>query len=319
MSRRNRQHLSAFTLVELLVVIAIIAILIGLLLPAVQRVREASNRTYCTNNLKNIGLALHSFAGAHKAFPPGAVDTYPPYPPFPALGVPANTSHGWVPFILPYLEQEALARNYRLDLDFRHASNGPVVTQPLPILICPSTPMLQQRLDTFTSGGFVNWQTGCTDYGAMRGVIPNLATQSPFLVDPTPNYDGVMKENYMTRFAEITDGASNTIVIVEDAGRPALFKWGRMVGTPGARSSGAGWADVDNRLSLNGALPHSTATVKSCPMNCTNDNEAYSFHSGGVNCLFADGSIHFIRAGIDIRIFARLITRAGGEIASIGD
>jgi prepilin-type N-terminal cleavage/methylation domain-containing protein/prepilin-type processing-associated H-X9-DG protein len=320
MTSLKRHRSSGFTLLELLVVIAIIAILISLLVPAVQRVREASSRTYCTNNMKNIGLALHNFAGTHKAFPPGAVDTYPPFPPFPALGVPANTSHGWVPFILPYVEQQALAKDYRLDLDFRHPTNGPVITHVLPILLCPSTPVGPNRLDTFTSGGFVGWQAACTDYGAVRGVQSTLATQPPFLVDAVENYDGVMKENFMTRLADITDGTSNTLVITEDAGRPMLFKWGSLAGSPpGARTSGAGWADVDNRFTLNGAPPSSAVTVKSCPMNCTNDNEPYSFHSGGANCLFADGSIHFIRAGIDIRVFARLITRAGGETAGIGD
>src|SRR5262249_31809037 len=116
----------AFTLIELLVVIAIIAVLIGLLLPAVQKVREAANRTACTNNLKNGGLALHQFESAQGRFPPGAV-----IGPFLPAGVTTRATHGCWPFLLPYLEQQALYNQYRWDLNWIDPVNQPVVTTQL--------------------------------------------------------------------------------------------------------------------------------------------------------------------------------------------
>src|SRR5262249_55802367 len=128
--RRTRR---AYTLIELLVVIVIIGILIALLLPAVQKVREAANRMACTNNLKNCGLALHNFERANGRFPPGAV--IGPYLP---AGVTAKASHGCWPFLLPYLEQQALYQQYNWNLNSNNSANQPVVKTQLKILQCPS-------------------------------------------------------------------------------------------------------------------------------------------------------------------------------------
>src|SRR5262249_29276823 len=123
-----------FTLVELLVVIAIIAVLIGLLLPAVQKVREAANRTACTNNLKQLGLALHNYHDSNRTFPPGAVGPLAALPQFAAL-----KHHGLGAYLLPYLEQQALASRYRWDISWFDPPNQPVVNVQLPVWQCPSS------------------------------------------------------------------------------------------------------------------------------------------------------------------------------------
>src|SRR3954469_10165931 len=129
-SPRSRR---GFTLIELLVVIAIIAILIGLLVPAVQKVREAANRSTCQNNLKQMGVALHNFHGTRKFFPPGGVSTA-----IPKLGIPSGVTHGWSVFLLPQLEQDNLYKQYHFDVSWNAAANGPIIGTPLSVFLCPS-------------------------------------------------------------------------------------------------------------------------------------------------------------------------------------
>src|SRR5437660_888556 len=123
-----------FTLIELLVVIAIIAVLIGLLVPAIQKVREAASRMRCANNLKNLGLAVHHYHGDHGKFPPGAVG--PVGPSFPQYAGLKN--HALGTYLLPYLEQQALASRYRWDVSWFDPPNQPVVNTQLKIWQCPS-------------------------------------------------------------------------------------------------------------------------------------------------------------------------------------
>src|SRR5438445_6371051 len=123
-----------FTLIELLVVIAIIAVLIGLLLPAMQKVREAAYRMSCSNNLKQIGLALHNYHDANQCFPPGRLKTAPD------VGQTAVDYHGWIMYVLAYVEQGNLVRGYRLDLPWKDPVNVAVGTVHLSVLTCPSAP-----------------------------------------------------------------------------------------------------------------------------------------------------------------------------------
>jgi prepilin-type N-terminal cleavage/methylation domain-containing protein len=168
----------ALTLIELLVVIAIIAVLIGLLLPAVQKVRQAAARTQCANNLKQIRLALHHFENAHGRFPPGGVSG-----PFPPAGVTTRAAHGCWPFLLPYLEHQALANQYHWEVDWSDPVNQPVVSTPLRILQCPSAE--PDRVGS-ASPGTTRDQGACADYGPMKAVNYVLAQRG--LTDQVANY-----------------------------------------------------------------------------------------------------------------------------------
>jgi prepilin-type N-terminal cleavage/methylation domain-containing protein/prepilin-type processing-associated H-X9-DG protein len=300
-SRRRR---SAFTLMELLVVLAIIAVLIGLLVPAVQRVREAANRVHCSSNLKNIGLALNQFETTYGKFPPSRI-----YPgPLPEAGVTAAVIHSWGVFILPFIEQTALAQKYNWNLDFFDPANQPVASTQLKILQCPSAQSDRFMIFDFFSYG----KAACTDYSPTEEVAQVLAQRH--WIDPLGNYRGVMARNSMTRLRDITDGTSNTILQAEDSGRPRQWR----VGQPGPDQVlfGCPWVGAGNPIVLTGATPDGRITLGPCALNCSNDQEIYSFHPGGANTVFADGSVHFLKTGIDIRLLARLVTRAGGEVLS---
>jgi prepilin-type N-terminal cleavage/methylation domain-containing protein/prepilin-type processing-associated H-X9-DG protein len=296
------------TLIELLVVIAIIAVLIGLLLPAVQKVREAANRMACTNNLKQLGLALHQFHDERRKFPPGLVDG-----PLPEAGVYWPVQHGWAVFILPYIEQKPLYDLYNWNRMLYDPSNQDVVSRPLEIFQCPSVPE-QPRFMTF--GVFSYGGKGaCGDYAPTLSVDPILVEES--LIERPGDYQGVLQLNHMTRWSEISDGTSGTILLAEDAGRPRRWRAGR----PGDDQTinGGPWAAFRSGINLQGFDPKTETSPGTCAINCTNEHEVYSFHSEGANVLFADGSVHFLHAAISIRVLAALITRAGGEVVSASD
>jgi prepilin-type processing-associated H-X9-DG protein/prepilin-type N-terminal cleavage/methylation domain-containing protein len=305
---RVRTTRRAFTLIELLVVIGVIAVLIGLLLPAVQKVREAAARLKCQNNLKQIGLALHLFEGDRGCFPPGAV-----FGPLPEAGVLTDSRHGGWPFLLPYLEQQALSRAYRWDVDFYDPANQPTVATQLKVLQCPATEPDRVVDASHPGGAFGNGGQGaCTDYSPVAGVDPFLADLG--LIDRVGNYQGALPQNVMTRPADITDGTSNTLMVAEDAGRPQSWRAGRYV--PAQFSRGGPWASLANPVLISGASGDGARVPGPCAINCTNDQQPYSFHPGGANFLFADGSVRFLQTGMDIRILAALATRAGGEVVS---
>jgi prepilin-type N-terminal cleavage/methylation domain-containing protein/prepilin-type processing-associated H-X9-DG protein len=310
-----------FTLLELLVVIAIIAILIGLLLPAVQKVREAAARTQCTNNLKQLALALHSYHDARGTFPPPYVNQGGSY-----LNSGFPLTHGWAPFILPDIEQEPLSRLYRWDLPQYAPENQAVESMPLKIFECPSTP---ERDRYFTMGPFAVFGTraACGDYTLALGVDLVLAQLG--WADPVGDYRGALTNTPTpaltlsptttgTRLTDITDGTSNTILLTEDAGRPRLWQAGKAGPNPQALAGGP-WNSFKGPIILQGSTFDGTVQPGRCALNCTNDGEVYAFHTGGANAVLADGSVHFLKAGMDIRIMARLITRAGGEVVSGDD
>jgi prepilin-type N-terminal cleavage/methylation domain-containing protein/prepilin-type processing-associated H-X9-DG protein len=299
----------AFTLIELLVVIAIIGVLIGLLLPAAQQVREAANRVQCTNNLKQLGLALHHFADAHGGrFPPVKV-----LGPAPQLGVFSQTKHGPGVFLLPYLEQQPLYNQYRWDLGAGDEGNQPVGSAHVNVFQCPSAE--PNRYMTFGAFEPYGGKGACGDYAPTEGVDPVMVDKG--LIAPLANYKGALEKNVLTPIAAITDGTSNTLMLSEDAGRPRLWQAGKP--GPDQAIQGCGWCGYNNPLLIQGSTADGQTRPGTCVLNCTNDGEVYSFHPGGANAAFADGSVRFLRAGMDVRVLAALVTRAGGEIVSDGD
>src|SRR5262245_14525611 len=312
-----RRH--GFTLLELLVMIAIIAVLIGLLLTAVQKVREAANRIKCTNNLKQLGLALHHYHDTHHTFPQAFVN----HGPYGTSGF--SFTHGWAPFVLPHIELRQLYDLYRWDFPLYAVENQPVVSRQLENFQCPSTPE-QDRYITFGPFQFFGTKGACGDYAATLGVDAGLAQRG--WVDQVGDYRGALTHvptpaltaslnPTPTRFADVVDGTSNTILLAEDAGRPR--RWlARKSGQDQVLEGGA-WNHFKGGIILQGKTADGTANLGTCSMNCTNNGEVYSFHTGGANAVFADGSVHFLRESIDVRVLARLITRAGGEVVSAGD
>jgi prepilin-type N-terminal cleavage/methylation domain-containing protein/prepilin-type processing-associated H-X9-DG protein len=311
-----------FTLIELLVVIAIIAVLIGLLLPAVQRVREAASRMACANNLKNLGLALYNYHGDHFTFPPGAVGPLgPTLPQYLQL-----KHHGLGTYLQPYLEQNALGQQYRWDVSWFEPPNQPAVNVQLKIWQCPSAQpnrIMDGSLLTLPPPIYdvFNGTAACGDYAGMSAVDVELARRD--LIDPPSgplnvlgNFDGVFPVNGTIRLMDILDGASQTIAMAECAGRPQLWQGRQLV--PNVWLSGGPWASR-NLFWCKGSTPDGTAFYGPCAINCTNNREVYSFHTGGANVVFADGSVHFLQADLSIRGFTQLVTRAGGEVVSGGD
>jgi len=323
MSRINtdagQYHRHAFTLVELLVVIAIIGVLVGLLLPAVQAARESARRAHCVHNLREIGLATIQYHDTYGVFPPGWVQVYPDGTPFTVpQGKIIQSGHGFFPFLLPYIEQDALARIYRWDKRCQGPENQPVATTQLKILQCPSAEpdrwvTVVEDPSNYNYGG----RGACTDYAGIRGIDIQLVNLG--LVDQAADYHGIVTrvpdvQHFLTRLKNITDGTSHTILVTECAGRPELWRAGRSV--PGIFAQGGPW--VGGTLTFGQGSSSDGATKPGpCAINCTNDREVYSFHPAGANAVFGDGSVHFLNEDMDIRIFARLVTRAGGEVVTI--
>jgi prepilin-type processing-associated H-X9-DG protein len=291
----------------LLVVIAIIGILIALLLPAVQAAREAARRTACGNNLKQLGVGLHNYHDTLGTLPPSTV-TQP-------------QRHTWVPMLLPYVEQGNLQEEYRWDLPWTHPLNQPAINTHLSVLRCASAPGGRRRLDQIPSG--ISAET--SDYAPVSGIAYVLVATG--FVPPTPDRTGVMRRDDAVRFADVRDGTSNTLVIAEDAGRPQFWtRRGRgpdnnnpgcgNLSVTNGRVLGAGWADTWIAIPLHGFTYDGLTCPGPCAINCTNNNEAFSFHPGGVDVVFADGGVRFLSETTDISVYAALITKSGGEVLS---
>jgi prepilin-type processing-associated H-X9-DG protein/prepilin-type N-terminal cleavage/methylation domain-containing protein len=303
-----------FTLIELLVMIAIIAVLIGLLLPAVQKVRETASRMSCQNNLKQIGLALHHYHDAYQSFPPG----YRALGPYSDGATDTAPGWGWGAFILPHLEQDNLYRQLNFN---QPVQKSPAIQTVVKVYLCPSDITPGAAFPVPDPFGKTIVLAAPSSYAACVGGDETDTTEPMGL--------GIFYRNSRTRMADITDGTSSTILIGERAWSNANGIWaGAVPGgvilrgelnpcrpvVPGAWFPAA--TLVQAHAHLNNALidPDGSAGM----------DDFGSRHPGGSNFVFADGSVHFLRSvpsdnpdgslTQDGVIFQALGTRAKGEV-----
>jgi prepilin-type N-terminal cleavage/methylation domain-containing protein/prepilin-type processing-associated H-X9-DG protein len=316
-SRRALSKLGGFTLVELLVVIAIIGILISLLLPAVQSARESARRSQCQNNLRQLGLALHNFHSVHGVFPASGWTTAGP-------GNPDGKFVGWRPLTLPYIEQESLQELYKFDLNWWEGTNPTAGGVPVKTYQCPSVPQRQDITSAIAKpprpAMTFPVALAPTDYEAIMGVQP--ASVDPVKYNSS-NHFSVMFRNSRVRTVDVLDGTSQTIAVVECAGRPLVYRLHRPDFVT-QNDQGIGWIDSEGPFSLDGA--NANGTQEGCTpangclysMNKRNNNEPYSFHPTGANMLFADGHVYLLREATALPVMAALCTKSAGETVSGG-
>jgi prepilin-type N-terminal cleavage/methylation domain-containing protein/prepilin-type processing-associated H-X9-DG protein len=351
MSRPRSGFASGFTLIELLVVVAIIAVLIGLLLPAVQQVRVAAARTACTNNLKQLGLALHTHHDAVGRFPGGVI-------------VAGDINDGWATGfteLLPYLEQQNLRNLYRFDLVWYDPANAQAVGTGVKVFYCPAN-----RSAGGIDLGPVAVQWGCylppfaagTDYAFCKGANAGLGFE-PAKVPPAARglfgiavRDGEGTITGTTRLADVADGTAATIALGEAAGgsqkfpirdlndptrtvsdpftgRPALLE--QSWGATGFGDRAHPWYASVLAVTAQFGLP---PDARDEPLNRSpgtpsihgSDSSGFnrrgldwisgfrSVHPGGANFVFCDGSVRWVRESIDPAAYRALSTHAGGEV-----
>ena len=331
-SKRKR---FAFTLIELLVVITIIGILTGMLLPAVQSARESARRTQCSNNQKQIGLALHNFHATNKYFPPGASNNKPPF----GNANACQWGASWMIYIMPQLELNAVANKWTFAHSFNaanvHAVIGDTAGSPqFNVFRCPSS-SLGTQISLNDPHSMV------VDYVGIAGTVDNFGGNGSSGQSTTPygpvGKNGILGYNTRNTFASIRDGSSNTLMVSEcgqwlshDTGtkvdwRPSInngFAIGCYGNCDNTQTLPNSWRSrVFNTTTVRYSINRLEGWASSCgDGNCPNyGNNAVlrSAHPGGVNGLLADGSVHFLADSLDVTVLGRLAARNDGQVFSL--
>jgi prepilin-type N-terminal cleavage/methylation domain-containing protein/prepilin-type processing-associated H-X9-DG protein len=312
-----------FTLIELLVVIAIIAVLIGLLLPAVQKVREAAARMKCSNNLKQIALASHHYHDSRGRFPTGA------RLPVDVGGIPTGGTNMWVE-LLPYFEQDNLYKKWDANDNRNNVASARNATQAqvIKILLCPSDrlaePVWELTAETVASPPWSRGFYGLSSYGGSAGKHAVHSGGPPSF--PRISRDGVFYLDSNIRLTDVTDGTSNTFLFGERLHYDPEFDRLRPLVWPDATAVG-GWgrwgyvanAGVMFQVTLHTAAPINYR-VRPGGDFATLENRGCAFgssHPGGANFAFADGSVRFLSDSTPVPTLQALSTRAGGEVVPL--
>ncbi len=316
---------TGLTLIELLVVITIIGLVLALLLPAVQSVRESSRRATCQNNLRQISLALQSHASQHQAFPSLFNGGFLPQP---RSALDEFHFHSWRTAILPNLEQTSLFAQINMNVPATFASNQTAINVSVSTFVCPSSSNPHQvvpDIAVWNDGAFPVAKGGTAarnDYEAVCGVQVAPQTRPSLFLDiyqfgawGEPTYDtskGTSVSYRKARLSDISDGLSNTLLVGERAGRPDLYLKGKLVTPYDSETTEphqAAWA----------VSTHILWTVfRADPsVNMTNSSGIFAFHPGGANIALADGSVRFLKATTAKEILKGLATRSGSEPVSL--
>jgi hypothetical protein len=252
-----------------------------------------------------LGLALHTYHDQVGVLPPRRIN---------------SPLHSWITLLLPHFEQRNVHDLYQFPVAWNHAQNQPAITTPLKVLICPSAPGGIERVDQVSP----TVRAAVSDYAAATSMV--AIAYSANGVTPPGDLRGILAGDTGTSLAEVTDGLSNTIMVIEDAGRPGFWIRGPRRGpdtcnvgcgnanVAAGRVTGSAWADPASDLPVHSFADSGLTCPGPCVINCTNNNEPFGFHTSGLNAIYGDGSVRFIMQTVGVRELAPQITRAGSEV-----